>query len=192
MGSYFRSITRYCLSLPMNFVMELKLTLGLVLWLVGACSGASVGATEKRVRENSLPLDDDGQMILSWGYPPGTGDIEIEMKANCTGWIGIGILNPHLQWADLTMAGYDDATGLGYLEDRFVDTANPINGGTLDTSNVQFLRKIDTGDSPQDVPITRGSLLVAWAFNDSDDLNDEHDTSGQRGVHFINFQPPTV
>lgn len=187
--------------------MELKLTLGLVLWLVGACSGASVGATEKRVWEYSLPLDDDGQMILSWGYPPGTGDIEIEMKANCTGWMGIGILNPNLQWADLTMAGYDDATGLGYLEDRFVDTANPINGGTLDTSNdqflqsatyegpwsiVQFTRKIDTGDSPQDVPITRGSLLVAWAFNDSDDLNDEHDTSGQRGVHFINFQPPTV
>lgn len=40
--------------------------------------------------------------------------------------------------------------------------------------------------------LQRGSLLVAWAFNDSDDLNDEHDTSGQRGVHFINFQPPTV
>lgn len=74
---------------------------------------------------------------------------------------------------DLTIAGFDDVTERGYLQDRYLTSNNLVAGGLVDVhddlvlqlasyeapwSIVQFRRRIDTGDWPQDVALTVRSM----------------------------------
>ena len=61
-------------------------------------------------------LDTQGNFILRWGFKENTGDIEFEMQANCTGWLGIGISSPDGASVDIVMGGYDDVNEVGEFE----------------------------------------------------------------------------
>ena len=65
---------------------------------------------------HQVSLDEGGQFILRWGFTDGTGDIEMELQANCTGWLGIGITAPDNSIIDNIMAGFDDVSGRGYVK----------------------------------------------------------------------------
>lgn len=84
----------------------------IVLFFVALCRGASV--LKEQWREQNL--DGNGQFTIRWRLPENTGDIEIEMKVNCTGWASIGFIAPDQSMDDFILAGYDDATGKPYVE----------------------------------------------------------------------------
>lgn len=93
----------------------------MVVVLFGSCLAApSLRAT---VMENEQVLDANGQIVLRWTVIDGTGDIEMELQANCTGWMGIsfavGELGVPGAQGDIIMGGYNDELGLGYIEVRY-------------------------------------------------------------------------
>jgi len=169
----------------------------LPLLVATTCYGASI-SSKAALLPNSATLDADSQMLLRWGFIEGTGDIEMELQANCTGWLGIGLTLFGDEISDLIQGGFDDVTGLGYLEDRYVNTSDPINGGTPDDSIdwilkgavyhepwtvIRVARSIFTGDV-YDHAVVPGPMIVAWAYSASDDYSLGHDTD-KRGVALV-------
>jgi hypothetical protein len=68
--------------------------------------------------ENEQELDP--AFILRWTVIEGTGDIEIEIQANCTGWTGISLAEGKIgqpgSYGDVIMVGFNDELQLGYSE----------------------------------------------------------------------------
>lgn len=124
-------------------------------------------------------LDGQGQFVMNWGFKDGTGDIEIQLQANCTGWLSISIVAPDGNLEDILVVGYDDVAGTGYVEDRYSAFLNPIVGGTLDDSPdvvlkgavyhepwtiARFSRSVNTGDL-QDVILWVALHLFIFQLN---------------------------
>jgi hypothetical protein len=59
-------------------------------------------------------------LILRWTVIEDTGDIEIEIQANCTGWTGISFVEGQIgtpgSYSDVIMGGFNDDFQKGYSE----------------------------------------------------------------------------
>ena len=53
-----------------------------------AVSAVPLAGPKATVMENEALLDPRGQMIIRWTIVAGGSGIEIELVANCTGWMG--------------------------------------------------------------------------------------------------------
>lgn len=99
----------------MKYSFTLRLMVAVA--LVACCSSAP--HFRATVMENEKVLDNFDQIILRWTILDDT-DIEMEIQANCTGWIGIALAHGRLgepgSYGDIIMGGYDDETGEGYIE----------------------------------------------------------------------------
>lgn len=80
--------------------------------LVVVCLGASL-RKEQWTEQN---LDGHGQFTIRWYRPENTGDIEIELKVNCTGWVSLLLIIPDKSMNDILIAGYDDELEKPYVE----------------------------------------------------------------------------
>lgn len=96
----------------------------LMLWLLGGClvfsSVVAVDFRSTRIMENQALLEPTGQMKIRWTVIGGTGDIEMEILANCTSWMEVGFVSGHKgepgALVDVILTGYDDETGSGYIQ----------------------------------------------------------------------------
>lgn len=81
-----------------------------------------LAAPSLRIMENEKVLDKFNNIILRWTVLNATREIEIELQANCSGWIGIafsdGTLGKPGAYGDIILGGYDDQLGLGYIQVR--------------------------------------------------------------------------
>ena len=73
-----------------------------------------------RIMENQALLEPTGRMKIRWTVVSGTGDIEMEILANCTGWMSVGFINGRKgepgALADVIVSGYDDEKQSGYFQ----------------------------------------------------------------------------
>nr|CAH0109825.1 unnamed protein product [Daphnia galeata] len=108
-------------------------------------------------------------LILRWTVIEDTGDIEIEIQANCTGWTGISFVEGQIgtpgSYSDVIMGGFNDDFQKGYSEDRHIDLENP------DPANGHFMQP--------------GLMTVGWTYSSTDDTSLGHDTAGIGRVTFI-------
>jgi hypothetical protein len=85
-----------------------------VLALVAACAG-----------QGSLPNSavlDNGNFIVRWSAgPTGSASLaaELEIQANCTGWVSVMLVSASGTYADVHWGGYNVATETGYLLVKF-------------------------------------------------------------------------
>ena len=185
--------------------MKFTQTLGyMVAVILLSCGCMAKPSNRETVMENEKELDP--AFILRWTVIEGTGDIEIEIQANCTGWTGISLAEGRIgqpgSYGDVIMVGFNDELQLGYSEDRHIALENPdpANGHLFDDSNdillksaryeepwtiIRILRSLNTGDS-QDVPILPGPMTVAWTISSTDDTSLGH---GPRGLSKVTFIP---
>ncbi|KAK3743943.1 hypothetical protein QZH41_020285 [Actinostola sp. cb2023] len=103
-----------------------------------------------------------GNYIVEWTHLPVTQEIEFNITAKTTGWVGLGISkeNTGMKKLDAFIGGYNN--GAPYLKDYYVTftttpTADTKQDLTLISSsenngvtNIRFRRKLDTGDTAQD------------------------------------------
>lgn len=99
-------------------------TLALILIVVLDCCLAAPHFRNgnKLAMENEQVLDPNNQFILRWTVLNATGEIQIEMQANCTGWLGFGFTYDDLftvgSLGDVIIGGYNDTSGKGFVEVR--------------------------------------------------------------------------
>lgn len=101
----------------MKYTQSVGFMMAVVLLGWGCLAKPSSRAT---VMENEKVMDPDNQFILRWTVLEGTGDIEIEMQVNCTGWLGISFAEGQIgtlgAYSDVIMGGFNDELQLGYIE----------------------------------------------------------------------------
>ena len=99
----------------MKFVNILIYLVSVILLICDCLAKPSKGAT---IMENEKELDPN--FILRWTVIEGTGDIEIEIQANCTGWTGISFAEGQIgqpgSYSDVIMGGFNDELQRGYSE----------------------------------------------------------------------------
>ncbi|KAK4025841.1 uncharacterized protein LOC116926436 [Daphnia magna] len=186
----------------MKYTQSLGFIMGVVLLASGCFAKPSSRVT---VMENEKVMDSDNQFILRWTVLEGTGDIEIEMQVNCTGWLGISFAEGQIgtpgSYSDVIMGGFNDDLQMGYIEDRhiYLENPDPANGHLFDDSNdillksatyeepwtiIRIARSLNTGDS-QDIAIVPGPMTVGWTYSSTDDTSLGHDVAGISRVTFI-------
>lgn len=99
----------------MKFVNILINLVSVILLVCGCLAKPSYRET---IMENEKELDPN--FILRWTVIEGTGDIEIEIQANCTGWTGISFVEGQIgtpgSYSDVIMGGFNDDFQKGYSE----------------------------------------------------------------------------
>lgn len=80
-----------------------------------------------KVYENEQALDPYNQMYLRWSINNETNTIDIEILANCTGWLGIsfaeGLVGVPGSRGDIIMAGFNDEMSEGYVEVNLISNS---------------------------------------------------------------------
>jgi hypothetical protein len=83
-----------------------------------SCGCLAKPSNRETVMANEKKLDPN--FILRWTVIEGTGDIEIEIQANCTGWTGISFAEGQIgqpgSYSDVIMGGFNDELQQGYSE----------------------------------------------------------------------------
>jgi hypothetical protein len=95
----------------------------LLFLILSAMAVSLANGFSSRVMENQALLEPTGRMKLRWTVVSGTGDIEMEVLANCTGWMSVGFIKGRKgepgALADVIVSGYDDETQSGYIQVYF-------------------------------------------------------------------------
>lgn len=92
----------------------------LIVVIVSISTISSTNGIPKTSLTNQHLLDRRGNLVLGWSITSDRKSIEIELLANCTGYVGISFSKGRLYepdaMADIILAGYDDASEAGYIE----------------------------------------------------------------------------
>lgn len=102
-----------------KFWSEMKYFTTVLLSVAMAAAVLAAPSRDLIPMEHEQYLDSGRQILLRWTIIESSGDIEMEISANCTGWMGISFAvgTPMVDgMGDIIMGGFDDQTGRGYIE----------------------------------------------------------------------------
>jgi len=135
----------------------------------------------------------DGAYILCWRVQKDA--VYFAMQAKITGWVAVGF-NPEkgMLHADIVM-GWVGADGKAHAQDDFStgemgphpeDTGQGGKNSILafggkeekGTTTIEFSRKLDTGDTYDQVLDPSAVTKIIWAYGDTDDSSMMHSTRG--------------
>ena len=161
---------------------------------------ASVEMLDGVIGDGEYPFKtsfDDGHYTIYWRID---GDlISMAISARTTGWVAVGFEpSSRMKNADMIIGWVDDSgktslldcfstgetgphppdTTLGGTDDILAFAGTEKNGRTV----IEFLRKLETGDSRDRVIFPDGSIDIIWATGDVDDFNKIHGGSRGKGT----------